>query len=105
MKNIITAAFVLSIMLSTLYTQHDHNSMDQHKMELDTNMAMDSTMNSDTNNTDHKHQHDMNEQKSKDDKHSMHNMEPGIPMTHAYSLSLPMNRNGSGQAGCRMNRQ
>ncbi len=96
MKNIITAAFVLSIMLSTLYTQHDHNSMDQHKMELDTNMAMDSTMNSDTNHTDHKHQHDMKEQKSKDDKHSMHNMEPGIPMTHAYSLSLPMNRNGSG---------
>ena len=96
MKNIIITAFVLSIMLSTLYTQHDHNSMDQHKMELDTNMAMDSTMNSDTNNTDHKHQHDMKEQKSKDDKHSMHNMEPGIPMTHAYSLSLPMNRNGSG---------
>ena len=96
MKNIIITAFVLSIMLSTLYTQHDHNSMDQHKMELDTNMAMDSTMNSDTNHTDHKHQHDMKEQKSKDDKHSMHDMEQSIPMTHAYSLSLPMNRNGSG---------
>lgn len=93
MKNIIIIiAFVLSITISKLYTQHDHNTMDHSKMNhSDSNMVMDSTINTDTNKTQHKHQHDMNQ-----NNHDMNNMESDIPMSHSYSLSLPMNRNGSG---------
>ncbi|NOS84267.1 MAG: hypothetical protein HOP31_03915 [Ignavibacteria bacterium] len=100
MKNIIIIAFVLSVIISNLYSQHDHNTMDHGKMNhSDSNMVVDSTINADTNKTQHKHQHDINENKIDDNEsneHTGHNMESDIPMSHSYSLSLPMNRNGSG---------
>jgi hypothetical protein len=100
MKNIIILAFVLSFAISKIYTQHDHNTMDHGKMNhSDSNMVMDSTINIDTNKTQHKHHHDINENKTNENngiKHTSHNMESDIPMSHSYSLSLPMNRNGSG---------
>jgi hypothetical protein len=55
----------------------------------------------------HEH-HQMNADTTKEEKHSSHEQKPvvseshsqhsveGPPMTHAYSLNLPMNRNGSG---------
>lgn len=98
MKNLIIIAFAAILALSDIYSQHDHNTMDHSKMNhSDSNMVIDSTKNTDT--THHKHHHDMNENKTIDNngnEHSQHNMESDIPMSHSYSLSLPMNRNGSG---------
>ncbi|MBL8017117.1 MAG: hypothetical protein JNK43_07610, partial [Ignavibacteria bacterium] len=95
---IILTAFIWAMAAGMLYSQHDHKTMDHSTM--DTNMVVDSTVSADSTETDHKHQHDMNEHKGMDE-HSnhtdmQHETGPGIPMTHLYSLSLPMNRNGSG---------
>lgn len=82
MKIILIIAFIISTASGSLYTQHDHNTMDHNAM--DTNMVVDSTITTDT----VKSEHSMH--------NNTHSNGPGIPMTHLYSLSLPMNRNGSG---------
>lgn len=119
MKSIISIVTVIIISWGTLYSQNDHNSMDHSKMDHskmnhnDTNMVMDSTINIDTNKSQHNHHHDMNEEKMDMNKenmdmkknnghdhnqhdHSQHEHDSDIPMTSSYSLSLSMNRNGSG---------
>jgi hypothetical protein len=88
---------VLAILLSSgvLYSQHDH---DMNK-SMDSNITHDSTVQIDTSKTDgHKHHHDMNEDHNmnKDMNHEMNNKESSMAMSDSYSLSLPMNRNGSG---------
>lgn len=96
MKYLIIIAFAVIVSGSSIFSQHDHNTMDHHNMTgTDSNMVMDSTITADTNKTEHKHQHDMNETKP-DDKHEMHNLESSLAMSHSFSLSLDMNRNGSG---------
>ena len=71
---IIIIAIVTSLSGSSLFSQHDHNSIDHGKM--DSNMVMDSVI--------------------EDNGHEMHNMESDLAMSHSFSLSLEMNRNGSG---------
>ncbi|MEO8514269.1 MAG: hypothetical protein ABI543_11955 [Ignavibacteria bacterium] len=94
---IITIAAIMGLFTGRLYSQHDHHSMDNDQMNRsDSNMVMDSTINNDTAKTHDMHHHDMNENKKSG--HDMDNMESMLAMSHSFSLSLDMNRNGSGTA-------
>jgi hypothetical protein len=68
---------LLSLAVKTAWSQHEHHNQNR----------------SDTTKRDHnKMEHPMHADKQMD-----HNMDSSsIPMSHAYSLHLPMNRNGSG---------
>ncbi len=97
MKKLIIIVFTVFLGMGRLYSQHDHNSMDHGKMsQSDSNMVMDSTINTDTTKMKDMNNHDMNENKKSG--HDMDNMESDLAMSHSFSLSLDMNRNGSGTA-------
>jgi hypothetical protein len=78
---------LISLVALVTYSQDDHRHM-QHNNDTDSNrMVVDSLVKTDTSNVQHNN-HEMINMKQ-------HQVDDGS-MTHSYSLSLPMNRNGSG---------
>jgi hypothetical protein len=83
----ITFIFILILLLTNLSAaQHDHHHMTDSTKNKMQDSIQDSVKMDNSKNPEHHGPHVMNIDKN------MHN----IAMSHAYSLSLPMNRNGSG---------
>jgi len=80
---IFSIAVLLSFQTAPMYSQHEHHQTDHNKP--------DSTKQADTTKPDLQNHdsHDMNKQDNG-------TMNEELPMPHSFSLSLPMNRNGSG---------
>lgn len=93
-------AIIIIIMMTGFYlnsysqhNDHDHHNMEEEKSDSLNQMDHD-TMDS-SKNMDHD-MHTMDSSKNMDMDHDMHTM--SAPMSHIYSLNLPMSRNGSGTA-------
>jgi hypothetical protein len=94
MKNIKYIIAIILFSSHVSFSQHEHHNMNH---TTDTMKVIDSTTN-DMNKHNHNHNDtdtktDTNKKMNKDMNNEMKN---DMNMSHSYSLSLPMNRNGSG---------
>lgn len=98
--------FSMAMVLSTgAYSQHEHHNMNEHEtmkdsLNVDSSNVKDSVKSPEENHDHHMHNHNMDTMNHDMNgmNHDMSGMEHSMNMPHSFSLSLPMNRNGSGTA-------